>query len=264
MWYNLFGDIMQIEKIKKLNSGKYKIVFGNNEKIITYDDVILKNGLLFNKEVSSSKFNDINIDTKYYDIYYKVIRFISKRLRSKKEIINFLDKNDVIKEDKDKIIDKLEYIGLLDDVNFVKAYVSDRINLSNVGPYRIKNELLEHDIDIDVIEKQISKIDSCLIEEKLDKYINKKVSLNHKNSIYVLKQKLYQELINLGYDSCMVKDKLDNIKGNSSVIFNEYNKLYNKLSKKYSGNDLYMQIKKKLYSKGFSQGEIDDCFRENE
>lgn len=33
---------MKIEKLKRLPSGKYKIIFDNDEKMITYDDVILK------------------------------------------------------------------------------------------------------------------------------------------------------------------------------------------------------------------------------
>ena len=37
------GDFLKISKIRKTSSGKYNLVFENNEKITTYDDVILKN-----------------------------------------------------------------------------------------------------------------------------------------------------------------------------------------------------------------------------
>ena len=68
------GDIMKIEKIKKLKSGKYKLEI-DNDKIITYDDVILNNNLLFNKEVDEELFNQLNIETRYYDVYNRVIKY---------------------------------------------------------------------------------------------------------------------------------------------------------------------------------------------
>ena len=50
---------MKIEKIKKLKSGKYKLELDNDQSIITYDDVILKNNLLYNKEIDNDKLNEL-------------------------------------------------------------------------------------------------------------------------------------------------------------------------------------------------------------
>ena len=38
---------MKIEKMTKMRSGKYKIEFDSHEKIIVYDDIILKHNLLY-------------------------------------------------------------------------------------------------------------------------------------------------------------------------------------------------------------------------
>ena len=91
---------MKIEKLKRLPSGKYKIIFDNDEKMITYDDVILKNNLLFNREVDKEKLRDINLDTEYYNIYNKVLNYIVKRKRSIKEIKEYLKKFYLSEEDK--------------------------------------------------------------------------------------------------------------------------------------------------------------------
>ena len=45
-------------------------------------------------------------------------------------------------------------------------------------------------------------------------------------------------------------------RGYNSVIESEYNKIYNKLSKKYSGSELNQMVKQKLYSRGFNTDEI--------
>lgn len=111
---------MKIEKLKRLPSGKYKIIFDNDEKMITYDDVILKNNLLFNREVDKEKLRDINLDTEYYNIYNKVLNYIVKRKRSIKEIKEYLKKFDLSEEDNKFIINVFIDNGLLNDKSFAK------------------------------------------------------------------------------------------------------------------------------------------------
>ena len=120
---------MKIEKLKRLPSGKYKIIFDNDEKMITYDDVILKNNLLFNREVDKEKLRDINLDTEYYNIYNKVLNYIVKRKRSIKEIKEYLKKFDLSEEDNKFIINVFIDNGLLNDKSFAKSYISDKISL---------------------------------------------------------------------------------------------------------------------------------------
>lgn len=248
---------MKIEGVKKTKNGKYRITFDNNETLSTYDDVILNNGLLFNKEVDSDLLDKLNIETSYYDIYNKVIKFISRKLRSEKEIILFLDKNNVTYSDKKKIISKLKEIRLINDKVFANAYVQDRINLSTDGPYKIKNELVKNDIDDNIIDEVMSKIDESIVYEKLTKLIVKKINNNHNKSNYMLKQKIVGDMINLGYSKEMIVDIIDsNLKSNKNVIENEYKKIYRKLEKKYEGEELERQVKIKLMQKGFSSEDI--------
>ena len=68
---------MEIKNIKKLKSGKYKLELNNDKKIVTYDEVILNRNLLFNKNIDEDLLNKIEIDTNYYDVYTKVLKYIS-------------------------------------------------------------------------------------------------------------------------------------------------------------------------------------------
>lgn len=244
---------MKIEKLKRLPSGKYKIIFDNDEKIITYDDVILKNNLLFNKEVDLEKLEEINLDTEYYNIYNKILNHIIKRKRSIKEIREYIKKFNLKLEEEEQIIDVFKYNGLLNDRSFASSFISDKIYLSNIGPNKIKEELLNHDIDIDIIEEEISKIPNEVIEEKLKKIISKKINSNHNKSNYMLKQKLLYELSDNGYDKEMIICLFDNLSNNDlEIAKKEYNKIYDKLSKKYNDNELNNKVKQKMYQKGFS------------
>jgi regulatory protein len=254
---------MKIDKIKKTKSGKYNLVLDNNEKITTYDDVILKNNLLYNKEINSDELLKIMNDTNYYDVYNKTIKYISLKMRSFKEIKIYLSKFNLEEKVLKEIIINLERIGLINDQLFVKSFIHDRMYLSNDGPLKIKEELYNHDIDENIILIEISKIEDSFIKDKVSKLIDKKIKHNHKKADYVLRQKIMFELINLGYEKDLISELLDNIDINDDDILNkEYEKIYKNLSKKYSGILLNKKIKEKLYQKGFDINAINNFINE--
>ena len=253
------GDAMEVKKINKTNSGKYKLTLDNDSKILTYDDVIIKNNLLYDKQIDDEKLKLINKDNEYYEVYNKLIKYIYTKLRSEKEVKNYISKFNLEKDKEIEIVSKLKEIGFIDDYKFVKAFIGDKLNLSNVGPYKILKELKEHDIDETLIEEELSKIDSDFLESKILKITKKKVALNKKYSNYNLKQKLLMEFYNLGYDKNMVEDIIDNsLSKSDDILIKAYDSLYLKLSKKYSGAELKRKIKEKLYQKGFDINEINE------
>lgn len=246
---------MEIKNIKKLKSGKYKIEI-DDTKITTYDDVIINNNLLYKKNIDNKLLENINIETSYYDVYNKVIKYISIKLRSKKEILEYLNKNKIEENDKNKIIKDLTNAGLLNDENFAKAFISDKIYLSNDGRLKIKKELLEHNINEDIIDKYLYSYEESIFEEKLSKLMTKKIKTSKYNG-YLLKQKLFYEFNNLGYENDIITKVYNSIDINSNI--DEYfEKYYNSLSKKYSGNELINKLKNKLYSRGYSIEEINE------
>ncbi len=248
---------MKIEKIKKQSNNKYKITLENGDIINTYDDVILSTNMLYTKEIDDETLKKIQVKNDYYSLYNKAIKFISKRLRSEFEVNEFLIKNNALEIDIKKIIDNLKQNGFINDVNFAKAYIYDRFNLSNDGPYKIKKDLTNYNIDSNIIEENISLIKNSDIKDKLEKYVLKKVKIDHKHSINTLKNKLRVDLYNLDYENSMIEEVLNNVKYNNNIE-KEFNIIYNKLSKKYSDYELKTKIKEKLYQKGYSFEEINE------
>ncbi len=250
---------MKVSKIKKLPSGKYNLILDNKQKLVTYDEVILNNNLLFNNSVDSETLNKINNDTKHYDVYNKVLKLIGIRMRSEKEIKDYLIKNNIEDDEINSIIVKLKTNGLINDENFAKAFILDKINFSNNGPSKIRQELQVHNIEESVINKELNSIDNSIYLEKINKIISKKVRTNKKYSNYILKQKIMADLVNLGFYRDDINNCLNNISiENNNLIDSTYDKLYRKLCLKYEGNELYRKLKEKLYQKGFSLSEIDD------
>ena len=253
---------MKIDKIQKTKSGKYNIYFGGS-KITTYDDVLINTGVLYKKELDDNILEQIEKQNNYYDAYNKTISYIMKHQRSRKEIEDYITKFELKKEDESNILKKLQEIGLINDLNYVRAYISDSINLSNKGPYKIKQELISLGIDENIIEEELDKVDLDIINDKLIKLIEKKIKSNHNHSEYQMKQKIIIDMVNLGYDRDTTINILDNYKiDDTNLLSNDYDKLYNKLSRKYSDTELIKKIKQKLYAKGYDINNINELIQE--
>ena len=168
--YNDFGDSMKIDEIKKTKSGKYKVKI-DGTVITTYDDVILDHHLLYQKEISPETLEKINKDTFHSEQYHKALAYALRKVRSVYEMKKYMEKLEMSPNEIEKNISHLKRIGILSDVSFVKAYLSDSLYLSNDGPYKMKQELLDQEIEESLIEEEMSKIDLEYVREKLIKLI---------------------------------------------------------------------------------------------
>lgn len=249
---------MKVEGIKKTKSGKYKVTIDGKD-ITTYDDVILKNKILYQKEIDAETYKQIGIDSIYYDNYHKVLNYIFRKLRSTLEVRNYLEELGTSDTDAEKMIERLKSIGLINDLNYAKAYIADGIYLKNDGPYKIKSYLLSQEIDEEIIDEELAKLDKETIYNKLEKMIIKKLRSDRKNSAYQLRQKIIIDMVNLGYSKDLILEILDNYDiDDGDKLKLEYEKLYNKFNRKYKGYELNKKIKEKLYSKGFDIHDIEN------
>ena len=83
---------------------------------------------------------------------------------------------------------------------------------------KIKKSLIKLGIDESLVSDAINNIDDDLIYNKINNYIDKKIKLNHNSSSYMLKVKIQNDLINLGYDKSLINDILNTKEINDDEI----------------------------------------------
>lgn len=247
----------KISKIKKINN-KYTIILSDNSSLSFYSDTLIKYNLLKPREISDKELEEVINYNNYIEAYNKALTYISYKQRTKKEIKDKLCNYsiDVI----DKVIKKLDELGLLDEKKYIEAFINDQINLGNKGPFYIKKELKKLNINIDYIDEILNNIKEDVWIEKVKKIVDKKINTNKKLSKESLLLKIKNDLILLGYSKNIIDKVLSNIiiEEDNEVIEMAFDKEYNRLSKKYKDKELEKKVKYNLYKKGFSLERIEE------
>lgn len=190
---------MKIEKYELTKNNNYNIYLSNGEVLTLNEQIITENELLLKKEIDKNLYIKLNNENEILSIYNMAIKYISIRLRSIKEIKDYLLKKNINKEYIDIVIDRLIKYNYLNDDLFTKAFIKDKLMFTSMGDYKIKKELERLGVPSEIIENNILEIDDNVLIEKIRKVIEKDIKTNRKYSGVNLKNKIYNHLINAGY-----------------------------------------------------------------
>lgn len=245
---------MKIEKFKKMTNGRYQLTLDNGEILQLYEEVILKYELLLKREICREQINIIENYNIEWDVYYVALKALKSRFRSSYDLRRLLLDKSYPVELVDKAINKLEEQRYLDDRSFTKGYINNQIITSSKGPNRIIKDLSTKGIDKDIIYDEIGVFDENLQGEKINKIIRASLKSNRNKGGNVLRNKIVNDLVNNGYSYEIIQKVINNYEfGNDlELAKKEYDKLYKKLSRKYSGKELEYKIREKLYQKGLN------------
>lgn len=201
---------MNIEKYELTKKNKYNVYLSNGEVITLDERTITANELLLKKEIDRELYDKVIRESEIYEMMDIAIKYISVRLRSIKEINDYLkrkyEEDDLI----DVAIDKLINLGHLDDNKFTKAFIKDKLNFTSMGDYKIKMELERLGVSHEIIEHNISQIDENTIIEKIKKQTEKYIKINKKYTGQILKNKIYTHLVSAGFSKEKVIRVLNN------------------------------------------------------
>ena len=243
---------MDIVRYKKTGKNKYKITLSNNVELTIYEDVILKYELSLKKKINDKDLNKIKELNSYYEAYYFAVNSLNSKFKSisdMKKILKDKEYSDTIIED---VTNKLIEQGYLNDNSYARSFINNQIITTNRGPYKIISELNKHNIKSSIVNEEIDVFTEDIQIEKMDKVINKSLKSNKTRGGVVLKKKIINDLINLGYSIDIIDKVINKYKFNTDkdIVQKEYEKIYKRLSRKYEGDELKYKVKEQLYRRG--------------
>lgn len=201
---------MRIEKYELTKKNIYNVYLSNGEVLELNGKVITDNELLIKKDIDNELYDKLKRDNTICILVDTSVKYIDRRLRSINELRDYLKNKEEDTIIIEEVIDKLIDYKYLDDDRFTKAFIKDKLNFTNWGDYKIKNELKRLGVNGEIIYNNMTSIDDNIYYERINKIIDKDISINKKYSGIKLKNKIYNHLLTLGYSKEKVISIINN------------------------------------------------------
>ncbi|MDU7560904.1 MAG: RecX family transcriptional regulator [Finegoldia magna] len=145
--------------------------------------------------------------SKFTEAFEISLNFLSYKLRTEKEIIAKLKSKKFSIEIIDEVITKLKNLDLLDDYNYAKIFINDKINLTNYSKRRIINDLYQKGIDKRIYEDYLEDVFGYNMElDKATQIVETKINIwKEKHEGYDLKNKIVTFLLQKGFSYDVAK-----------------------------------------------------------
>jgi regulatory protein len=191
---------MKIEKYELTKKNIYNVYLSNGEVLELNGKVITDNELLIKKDIDNELYDKLKRDNTICMLMDTSVKYIDRRLRSINELRDYLKNKEEDTIIIEEVIDKLIDYKYLDDDRFTKAFIKDKLNFTNWGDYKIKNELKRLGVNEEIIYNNMTSIDDNIFYERINKIIDKDISTN----------KIYNHLLTLGYSKEKVISIINN------------------------------------------------------
>jgi regulatory protein len=97
----------------------------------------------------------------------KVLRFLTFRPRSQKEVENYLDRKRVDPVDKLKLLKRLKQLNFLNDEEFAQWLIEQRARLKPKGKRALRQELRQKGIKPEIVEKALQAVNEVVEAKKI-------------------------------------------------------------------------------------------------
>lgn len=216
--------ITSVEPQKK-NPKRFNVFLDGNFAFGADEDLVVNFRLIKGKELSPTDLEKILFEAEVGKLMERMYGLLGRRMRSEKEIRDYLKnlsfKRKVKGNDEisfvtaDSLIEKLKQKGLVNDLEFAKAWVESRRKNKSKGKIALKQELYQKGIDKEIIEEVLSdevrgqssgvseeQLAIQALERKLKSWINLPT--------LEFKKKAYDFLMRRGFEYSVVKEVVEN------------------------------------------------------
>jgi regulatory protein len=182
---------------------------------IDLDNFVLL-GLKVDQELTDEEIEKVIKKAEFQKTYDKLLRFAMTRPRSEKEVFDWFRRKEVHESLHNDLLKKLKSLNLLNDLEFAKWWVDQRIQFKSKSKRVIQIELRQKGIKKEIIDEVLEEVP--IDEEKLAKeLIAKKMYKWEKLEPRLKKQKMSQYLAGKGFSWGIIEKALDFTKNEEGI-----------------------------------------------
>jgi regulatory protein len=149
--------ITKVERQKK-HPSRVSIYIDDQFSIGIHKEVLLRSGLRVGDQIPESTIDELKKDEESHKARDAAMRLLSHRARSERELRDRLRQKGLSPEGIKKILGSLTQSGLVNDLEFARSFVHDKLLKKPVGRSMLKLRLQEKGISKEVIEQVLSEV----------------------------------------------------------------------------------------------------------
>lgn len=199
-------------QVQKKNKSRFSIFIGDEFLIGVSDAVLTKFNLYKGTQITFKLLQQISEAEDEWAVREYLIRLLSRRDHSRKELQTKAFKKGISIENIDKVLDELEQKGYINDESFARKYASDKYEFNDWGPYKIKSELQKKGITASESDKIIRKLfGNKEIILSMEKLIIKKKNRFLRVPVEKRQSRIFEFLMRKGYASSDILQHKDEL-----------------------------------------------------
>ncbi|MBC1727419.1 recombination regulator RecX [Listeria seeligeri] len=255
--------------VQQKNKERYNIFVDEKYNFSVDEEVLARFQLMKGKQLTEAEIEEIKQADMVRKGLNKAINFLSHRVRSEKEIRDYLRKQEMEPYAIDAILQKLADMDYINDAEFAELFTKTQIKTTLKGPRTIERELVEKGLTREIISQVILEYSEEAQIVNAEKQARKIMRRNNKSAKKTLQQKIITDLIQKGYTTEIAKLSATNVTSELDAA-DEVEILQKQLEKAIRKNKRYKPsiAKQKtitsLMQKGFSYDTIQSYLTENE
>lgn len=186
---------MKITDIKPAvkTPGRWNIFVDGKYSLSLSETQLLGSGVKIGKELDESDLAQLKDDSEFGKAYARALELIFRRLRSKKELHDYARKKEWTPELRDRVVEKLESKGYIDDRKFAESWVRSRTAMKPSSKRKLELELRQKGVASAIIVEALREEGEHDEQSALQRMIAKK------KTRYADEQKLIAYLARQGF-----------------------------------------------------------------
>ena len=199
--------VTAIKRQTRVGSNRFNISIDGSYAFTLSDLDLSNSGLRIGQELSQEQVEEFSQTANEAKAYALALRYLSVRLRSRKELSDYLLRKSCDLSDIELALERLEGLGLVDDEKFARAWIADRMAVRPRSRMRLSQELAAKGVARDVVDTALQELEPDTEVAQLRSLIERK----KRSSGYKDEKKLLGYLQRQGYRWSLIQEAMQEI-----------------------------------------------------
>lgn len=180
--------VTDIKRQRRVGSNRFNVSL-DGVYVFTLSDLDLSmSGLRIGQELDANEVVEYSHSASKAKAYALALRYLAIRLRSRKELQDYLKRKDCGLLETEGALEQLENLGMVDDTKFAEAWIADRMAVRPRSRLRLSQELTSKGVARDTVnialeildpESEINTLKALIVRKQRSGYADEKKLLGY-------------------------------------------------------------------------------------